>query len=117
MHRLTTLLLAASMVVTGAVSSQAGQFDGWCIPGDGCMGDEMIKDDSFGTCEESCYLTNAVSVTDLNAVLYRLRCLGDGPVRPVERVMIIEFNQRDGERSAALIDSVSVTALTRCEPE
>ena len=110
-------VLVAGIVGVGLLSGSASAQDlrGWCFPADDCMGTQIpIGSGTFDTCEETCTLTNPVSVRDMEATLYDVVCRGDwmegGSIS--NRLMLIE--QSSDQTRMFAISKYSVTQLERC---
>jgi hypothetical protein len=100
-------------LLSGAASAQS--LKGWCYPADDCMGTQIpIGSGTYDTCEETCTLTNPVSVRDMEATLYDVVCRGDwmegGSIS--NRIMFIK-QSLDQIRMFAISEN-SVTQLERC---
>ena len=93
----------------------ADSFDGWCFPADECTGEPMpIKDGTFGTCEESCEMTNPAKVEGLDATTYDVICKGDHLPEPSkERMIFVRF--KGDQTKAAVVDAAGITELARCK--
>ena len=109
------IVLIFASVLVAATSANSGEFDGWCIPGDGCTGDEKIENDSFSTCEETCKMTNPTQVRGMDALLYDIVCAGDGSSATSTRTLFMRYKDAQEAERAIAANSDGVTELRRCE--
>ena len=107
--------LTLSLLATTATHAVQGRFDGWCFMQDECSGPSVISGDSFGTCEEDCAMTEPTRVTDMQAMLYRVECNGDGYQRPSYRLFLAEYDDFDGNLRAIAVGPYGAEELARCE--
>lgn len=103
---LTTLLLCVG-------PSKAGEFDGWCFPGDGCTGDEPVSDDTFQTCEANCKMTNPTHVNNMDALLYDVVCTSDNSGPESERMFFMRYVS-GGDTHVLVAHKFGSTELVRC---
>ncbi|MEC7963166.1 MAG: hypothetical protein VX201_07835 [Pseudomonadota bacterium] len=101
-------------LVSGAESAQ--DLEGWCYPANDCIGAQIpLGSGTYDTCEETCTLTNPVSVRDMEATLFDVVCRGDwmeaGSMS--SRLMIIK--QASDQTRMFAIGENSVTQLERCD--
>ena len=109
--------LVLSLVGTTGVHAAPGRFDGWCFMQDVCFGPSIISDDSFGTCEEDCTMTEPTRVTDMQAMLYRVECTGDGYQRPFYRLFLAEYEDAGGSPRVVAVGPYGAEELARCKEE
>ena len=108
------IVLAVVGMVLQTSPSLADSFDGWCFPGDECTGQPMpIKNGTFGTCEESCEMTNPAKLDGLDATAFDVICKGDYLPEPSkERMIFVRFP--GDQTKAAVVDAAGMTELARC---
>ena len=87
-----TILMTFTSLFVLATGGYAEDFTGWCVDmgQPGCQ-DRYIPfyENSIGWCEESCFLTNRVKVTNMLANLYDYTCQSDHAGTVKSRVMIL----------------------------
>lgn len=107
---------AAAIIFIGFASlpAAAGSFDGWCFMQDECYGPSKIRNDSYGTCEENCILTNATPIRGMDARLYDVSCTADHGNR-TERIMLMRYSDVDGKRRVIAVDKFGSQELKRCK--
>lgn len=113
LHTLT-LLAVTSVIAASTVEAAAGRFDGWCFMEDVCFGASVIRDDTFGTCESNCTMTEPTRVSDMEAMLYWVECKGDGGVARF-RLFISEYETYSGDLMAVAVGPSGPENLERCE--
>ena len=108
-------LMVLVIVMCSSRLATAGSFDGWCFKEDGCGGPYKIENDAFGTCEESCRLTEPTQVSGMDGVLYNVVCEGDHLERPSkERILLLKYKDDDGKPRAMAVGKHGVEELVRC---
>lgn len=113
---LSTLAVSAMFMVFSADAGQAQNFNGWCFDGGECTGTVSISGNSFDLCEESCKLTNPVSVNGLNATLFDAECLSDHAGRNSERMFFLRYmDQMTGAERGLMASANGTTELFRCD--
>jgi hypothetical protein len=110
---LRCLVIVAS-VIAGS-SSQAAMTE-WCIPSDGCMEAEPLRNDGFNTCEETCSLSRPVRVEGMNGILFDVACRGDSASYDY-RMLFLEFVDDTGQDSALIIRNHGAEQLERCQED
>jgi hypothetical protein len=102
------------ILLTGQASAQ--ELRGWCFAADECMGVQIpIGSGTYNTCEETCTLTNPVSVRGMEATLYDEVCQGDWMAHGsiTNRVMFI--SQVSDQIRMFAVREHWITELERCE--
>lgn len=108
--------LVVKSISLGDDVSLARAFDGWCLPTDDCTGEPMaIKDDLFGTCEDTCSMKNPRKVQRMDAILYDVMCSGDSGTQPALRTFFMHFKDPTGISGAAMVNDRGVKELERCQ--
>lgn len=108
--------ILVTTVSTATVAVSQG-FSGYCLDlgSAGCTARYIpFRNMSLDFCEETCTLTNPVSVNGMSAVLYELSCVADYNT-PLDgsRVFIIE-REEYGARIINWIDNRQILGIGRC---
>ncbi len=111
------LLFAAFLFAVSGPASLAAGLEGFCIDlgEEGCT-DRYLPFESMSVsfCEETCTLSNPVSIRGLDATLYDYKCVSDSPVDFGDRVIIIKQIISETESKMSFIDGTSILPITKC---
>ncbi|WP_425040425.1 hypothetical protein [Primorskyibacter sp. S187A] len=109
----------SAILICLAVPVSAGPWDGLYRPAGSpdwnCLdigmdgGALQFEDDIFKGVETECLLANPVNVREMDAILYNMRCTGEGTTS-AERAMVMRTPQ-----GVALIRDGSIARFARCE--
>jgi hypothetical protein len=116
--RALSISLVTLAIVTGAsVRAQIPTLSGLCLDlrVAGCTERFLPFDGlTIDLCEETCTLTNPVTVRALEGTLYDRVCLSDSPTDMEGRVLLLRQTDRAGQSRLLLIDHREILAIVPC---
>ena len=114
MKEFSSAALFLSLSITPALASE---LNGYCydLGEDGCTSRYLpFENMAVDFCEETCVLTNPVSIRGLDGTLYDFKCASDSPIDSGGRVLVIQQKQSDGQVTKFIISNDGITPLVRC---
>lgn len=117
LHIMPLVAAAGLTLPFSGASAQPHSLSGYCLDmrEGGCMPRFLpFHGLSIDFCEESCTMTNPVSVRDLDAVLYDMECIADYDTPLSGRVMVLSQTSWSGHQRLSFIDERETLEIVPC---